>query len=274
MADMTPTNNAVLIPEIWSAKTFDTIYQKNKARMMVAFESVPEGADIVHFPAFGNFTAAQITPGTAMTAAAITPTQIDLTIDQWWGVAFTINKQLRKQVQRDINLVNKYTERMGLALAYKIETLFLGLYASMSQATTGAADLTDAIILAAIQKLDEAGAPEDGRSMIIKPSQKTALMKIDKFTLANQSGTDIIQTGKFGKIYNVDVYVSNNVISNSSFYNNLLMHRDYALFGMQSEVEVESEYSVLQKGEIVTGDTLFGYVETRDTFGVRMPTSN
>jgi hypothetical protein len=275
MAQQTPTTDAVFIPELWSPRTYDALYQKSVVRDIFEFESYPPGSDTTHYGQIPKLTAVQIVPGTSMTPAAVTPTQLDLIIDQFWGVAFALNDQTKIQVLQSLRLKERYAKRAGEALADKMDLDGLGLYSSMSQSVTAAADITDANIREAIQLLDEASAPESDRFLVIRPSQKKTIMGLDKFVLFQNTGDNtMIKRGIIGEIYGVQVKVTNKVISNSSFFNNFMCHKEYALFGVQEEINIKEQEIILDVATNVVVRVLYGYVETRDDFAVRIPTSN
>ena len=51
----------------------------------------------------------------------------------------------------------------------------------------------------------------DGRSFIVPPSLRNAIMGIDRYTSTDFVNGKGVETGKIGNLYGVDVYVSTNV---------------------------------------------------------------
>ena len=78
----------------------------------------------------------------------------------------------------------------------------------------GAADIgafSDAAFRALIQKMDDADVPMDGRSFIVPPSLRNAIMGIDRYTSTDFVNGKGVETGKIGNLYGVDCIVSTNV---------------------------------------------------------------
>lgn len=269
----TTTTEAVYVPEKWSPEVLYTLYAKNVMRGKIETIDIPYGIDTIHYPIMGQLTAEEITEGTSLTGKNVTSTNQDLVIDQLWAVPSSISDRITKQHQSLPNVIQKYRQRQGEALAYKIDTLLLGLYASMSQEVVGT-NLTLANILAAQTYIQQANGGDGKVWLIVTPAQYAQLLQIDIIAKAAYFGSaDPIQRGKIFEIHGITVAVSNNIGANSSYYNNIMFDPGYAILGIQDDLTVESQYIVLDQATHVVSKILFGYREQRDGFAVRLPTT-
>ena len=130
----------------------------------------------------------------------------------------------------------------------------------------GAADIgafSDAAFRALIQKQDDADVPMDGRSFIVPPSLRNAIMGIDRYTSTDFVNGKGVETGKIGNLYGVDVYVSTNVpvidtTGGASIRGAQLIHKDTNVLAEQQGVRSQTQYKQEFLGTLYTADTLYG----------------
>lgn len=270
MANVTVTTNAVFIPEVWTAETL----RATEANLVMAKkvkrydQDVMKHGDTIHIPNVANMTASAKSADTAVTYSANTEAENTITIDKHKYVARIIEDIAG--IQSKYNILQEYTDKMGYALAKQIDTDLLGLYSGLSQSVgSSGVDIDDGVILDAINYLDLADAPESDRSLIIYPTQKKALLSLDKFVLAQNANKDRINTGKLGEIFGVEINVSTNVPS-SSGRRNLLIHKEAFALASQKAPTFVTEQSADYLGLKVVAHTLYGVAELRDAFGVQV----
>lgn len=277
MADdfITTTTQANVIPEIWEKEIIFTLQNKRYMRNVVDTIEVPEGADTQHYPTMGTFTAEEITEGTVLESANITPGQTDLVIDQLWAVPFTISRRAMIQSQKNVDWQRTYQMLAADALAKKLDDDGHAYYSSMSQAVTCTTNMTAAKILEAIELLDEANAPEEDRFCLIHPNQKEAILQIANFVQAQQYGSaQMIQRGEIGMVYGVRFLVTNSISTTTTHHYNLMLHRDYMKIGIQQDVKVDPpQWMTLRQGWDSCATILYGSVEKRDDHGVSIRTT-
>jgi N4-gp56 family major capsid protein len=139
-------------------------------------------------------------------------------------------------------------------------------WSTTANASAGnAADLTDAGIRRMIQTLDDNNVPEDDRALFIPPSQKNALLGIDKFTLFQNIGrTKELTTGMFGEIYGIKVMVTTNCPTHfatdgtTAVRQCILAHKDALCAAIQMDVRVQAQYKQEYLATLVTSDMIFG----------------
>jgi len=294
VGDITVTTAANFIPEIWSkdariATESNLVMAKLVNRQ---FEADMEMGDTLHIPDITDLAARAKAADTDVTFETITEGKVDVLIDKHYYAAFKLEDIVK--VQADQDLQARYTEKVGYALAKKIDTDLLGLYSGLSQ-TVGSAGvaITDPNLLTAIQYLDDADAPSGERFLVIKPAQMKALLGIDKFVRADAVGylaamspivTGHLQAGGFdptqvkgyfGQIYGVSVYISTNVATTGtspvSTYN-LLFHKDAFVLVSQQDIRFQQDYNIRSLANEIVADTIYGVAEFRDAFAVKVLT--
>ena len=273
MASFTTTTHDKFIPEVWSKEAQlareSRLYMANKVdRFDVEFAG---GGDLLHIPKVANLTASDISNDGSLTDTAPTETEATITINKWKGLSINVPDILKAQSKLD--LMKIYTEKIGFALAVAVEDDLLTLYDGLSQNVgTASVDITDAVFRSAVQKLDEANAPFEDRYLIIKPSQKNALLGIDKFVrydaVARSAGDSPIVKGMLGEIYGVQIMVSNRVETNSAT-ENIMWHKSAFGLAMVKDVKME-QFARTQFSDRMGSSELYGVAELRDDHAVQV----
>lgn len=284
MANITTTTGAVFIPEIWSTETL----RAAEAALVVAplvkrYDGlVKSRGDTIHIPNISNLTANPKTQGSEVTTQAVTETETSISISTWVETSFEIEDIVKTQSQYDLR--SEYTEKSGYAIAAKVDTDLLGLYSSLTSTDVGTygTDVTDATIVAAHQTLDEVNAPMTDRYFVIAPSQKAAIMKLDKFVKADYLGqydqATPVKKGPnnrylWGDIYGVPTYYTTQVTTTTGTptqTHNLFFHKEAFALALQQAPRTQASYWQKDLAWIVTVDAIYGYSALRTTFGVEV----
>jgi len=284
LANITTTTGAVFIPELWSAETL----RAAEAALVMAplvkrYDSqVKTRGDTLHIPNISNLTANTKTQGSEVTTQAITETQTNISIDQWIETSFEIEDIVKIQSQYDLR--TEYTSKAGYAIAQEIDSDLLGLYSSLTSTDVGTygTDVTDATIVAALQTLDDVNAPLEDRYFVIAPSQKAAIMKLDKFVKADYLGSYNLPTPVkrgpnnrylWGDIYGVPTYYTTQVTTTAGTptqRHNLMFHKEAFALALQSSPRTQASYWQKDLAWIVTVDAIYGFSALRTTFGVEV----
>lgn len=280
----TTTTSAVLIPEIWSA---DVVRAAESALTMAPlvkrFDSQVKGrGDTLHVPNISNLSANDKTQTSEVTLQTVTETETQIAIDKWKEVSFEIEDLVT--VQSSYDLRSEYTNKAGYAIAKAVDTDLLDLYSSLTSTDVGTygVDITDATLVAAIQSLDEVDAPIEDRYFVIKPSQKAAIMKLDKFVKADYLGSynepTPVKRGPnnrylWGDIYGIPVYYTNQVTTTAGTptqTHNLLFHKEAFALALQQAPRTQASYWQKDLAWLVTVDAVYGTSVLRPTFGVEV----
>lgn len=280
----TTTTSAVFIPEVWS---IETLRSAEKALVMAPlvkrYDSlVKQRGDTIHVPHVSDLTANDKVQTSEVTLQTVTETETTINIDKWKEVSFEIEDIVKVQSQYDLR--SEYTSKAGYAIAKAIDTDLLALYASLATPDVGTygVDIGDGEIVAALQALDEADAPLEDRYFIIAPSQKAAIMKLDKFVKADFLGQYDMPTPVkrgpenrwlWGDIYGVPTYYTNQVPTTAGTplqTHNIMFHKEAFSLALQVQPRTQSSYWQKDLAYLVTVDTIYGVSVLRDTFGVEV----
>lgn len=270
----TITTGANFIPELWGPAVISATEDNLVFDPLVWDLSDPAKGkgDTIHLPAISNFTANTKSANTQVVLNAPTEGVTNLLIDRHEECSFLLEDLLK--IQMSFPLMKFYTGKAGFALAEQRDTRINNLVASFSQIVgSSGVNLGDEQIRNAIEFLDLANAPMTDRHFVIYPTQKNALFAIDKYFRADQRGdgaSKILTGGKFGEIYGMPVYVSNNIGTSGTpaARLNAMFHREAIAIARQEGQRVQSDYILEYLGNLVVADNVYGIVETRDTFGV------
>jgi hypothetical protein len=281
---ITVTTAAEFIPEIWSRETLrameDALVMSGLVKRYDA--EVSAKGDTLHIPEISNLTANEKSAETAVTLQAVSESSQTLSIDKHYEVSFTIEDIVKTQSAYDLR--TEYTSKAGYALAEQVDTDLLALYSSLTSTDVGTYgnDITDAVIVAAMQALDEVNAPIENRQFVIAPSQKAALLKLDKFVKADYLGevqkATPVKKGPnsrflWGDIYGNAVYYTNQVPETSATptqTHNVFFHKEAFALGMQKNVRTQAQYKLDFLSNLIVSDVLYGVACIRSTFGVEV----
>lgn len=266
-----------MIPTVWSAEVLRaTENALVMAPLVVRYDSlVKSKGDTLKIPNLSNLTAYSKSASTEVTLNTVTETETTLNITSHYHAAFLVEDILK--VQSSFDLMSGYTSKAGEAVARQVDSDLLGLYSSSTNTDVGTygVDITDPVILAAAEALDLANAPLDNRNLVIYPTQKTALLKIDKFVKADYMGEyndpTIVRTGPnsrymWGDIYGVPVYYTKQVTTTAGTptqYHNIMFHKEGIALAMQQAPRTQSAYYLNYLGNLVVVDVIYGYTALR-----------
>lgn len=288
--DMTITTGDVFIPEVWSRET-QRATQANLvlANLVKRFDAdVADAGDVLHVPKISNLSANVKAANTQVTLNAPTEGEFTMSINRYFESSYLVEDRLKAQAK--YNLLEQYSGKAGYAISQKIDADLAGLYSGLSQNVgNSTTDITDANIVRAIQYLDDADAPQTDRYFVIKPAGLAHIRLIDKFSrfdslgiapavavnggLAN--GNSIVKrigpNGFVGTIYNLEVYMSTNLVEESGTsdtVHNLVFHKEAFALGLQMKPRTQFQYKQEYLGNLATTDALWGFGEYRDAFAV------
>lgn len=271
----TTTTADVLIGQVWAPSVLAATEAKLfMAKRVLDFSDQAKGAnrgDTVNIPEIANMTANNKTQGSQITLNANTETDINLAIDTWKETSFAVEDIVK--VLSSYNLTKLYSEKSAYATKKAVDTSLMNLYSGLSQTVgTIGTDVTDANIVRGKQYLDDADAPEEDRFFVLAPSQEAAILKLDKFSLRTGPGWDPnnspIITGKMGQLYGMEVDVTTNVVTAGSTVHNLIFQREAFSIAFAVSPRTQSNYVPEYLEWLTTTDSIYGVIESRDTFGV------
>ena len=300
------TSAATFIPEIWSDEVI-AAYEKTLVLAPLVKKIAMQGkkGDTIHIPKPTRGVASAKAENTAVTIQNATEGEVLVTINKHFEYSRMIEDITN--VQALASLRQFYTGDAGYALGKQVDDdLFvLGksfgngdgsnfvttatFYNDASTGTTAYAvdqmvvgDLfTDAFFRDMVQKMDDADTPMDGRSLVIPPSLRNAIMGIDRYVSSDFVNGQGVVNGKIGELYGIDIYVSTNCPTLETASENgataggiirgaLMGHKDTMVLAEQQGVRSQTQYKQEFLGTLYTADRLYGTQVLRPETGFVM----
>lgn len=289
---VTNTTAATFIPELWSDEIV-AAYKKNLvlANLVNKMPMTGKKGDTLHIPKPTRGSASAKAASTQVTLQAATETEVVVNIDKHYEYSRLIEDIT--EVQALASLRKFYTDDAGYALSKQVEDDIFALAKSLGDGdgtdythsnsfymdgTTGltayaadtvaAADVfSDSAFREAIQQLDDADVPMDGRFLIVPPSVRNSIMGIDRYNSSDFVDGRGVNTGQIGSLYGVDVYVSSNcpeiesAAANSAggqVVGGMLGHKDAMVLAEQQGVRSQTQYKQEYLSTLFTSDMLYG----------------
>ena len=253
------------------------------ANLVKRFDSLVTGkGDVINIPNLSNLTASDKSASTQVTLQSPTESNTTISINKHKESSFLIEDILK--VQSNYELMSEYTSKAGESIARQIDTDLLGEYTNFTNTDVGTygSDITDAVILAAMEAIDLANAPLEDRYFVIYPTQKTALARIDKFVKADYLGQyqnpTVVKTGvpsryMWGDIYGVPVYYTKQVpltAGTPTQTHNILFHKEALALALQLAPRTQSQYILEYLSNLTVIDTIYGVKTIRTDFGIEV----
>ena len=281
---VTNATAATFIPEIWSDEIIASFEKSLVVRPLVrAMSMVGKKGDTVHIPKPDRGTANAKTAETQVTLNALSTNDLVVTIDQHFEYSRFIEDIT--DIQALSSLRKFYTEDAGYALADNVDSALIaeantGFTAKKSFVAGGIADetgatttaFTDEGLRAAIAILDENNVPGDNRVLVVSPTVKADMLGVSNYVSSDFVSGRPTETGSFGSLYGVNLYVSTNLTGNAGEKNCLLMHKDALVIAEQAGVRTQTQYKQEWLADLLTADTLYGVATYRAECGVTLAT--
>jgi len=240
-------NLSAFTPQVWSRRIIANINQINLAKAVLTnsdYEGeIKDAGDTVQVRTFGSITVSTYTRGATIVPQALAPVKETLVINNAQYFAFDVDSL--DVAQNDINAIEGYTQRAGVAMSNTVDTYCMSFVLSGNASNTiGTAAAPVAItpdtsgtavyelLVQAGKKLDQQNVPSNERWAVVTPYFKSLLLQSTKYLIrATDLGDAIIQTSKmkatdaqrvgfFGQVASFDVYSSNNLPTNGTYWAN------------------------------------------------------
>lgn len=217
------------IPQIWDARLLYALDNAHVATRLVNrnYEGLIKNVgDTVHINSIGAITVSDYVKNTDIAEPeALTTTEQTLKIDQAKSFNFQVDDVDNVQAAGD--LVDVATSRAAFALADVADKFLLSTIAngaatkntigSKSDLVTVTADNIYENIVKLRTKLDKANVPNSGRSVVVPPEVYALLLLDDRFAKSEATaGQDALINGLVGRVAGFDVYMSNNLKSDTT----------------------------------------------------------
>jgi len=302
------TAAATFIPEIWSDEII-AAYQKNlkMAPLVKKLPMTGKKGDVIHIPKPIRGAASAKVADTAVNIQANVEGELQITVDRHFEYSRFIEDIV--EVQALNSLRQFYTEDAGYQLALKVDTDLMNAATGFGDGTmdlaaptgadwensnsyffdaaaTGGTPLSlfdaagghsvaagdvfsDAGFRQAIQLLDDADVPMDGRCIIVPPVVRNTIMGTERFSSSDFVSGQTVNTGLIGNLYGVDVYVSSNCPTlQSNVRGCIMMQKDALVHAEQMSVRSQTQYKQEYLSTLFTSDTLYGVQVYRPEAGL------
>ena len=292
---VTLANADVFIPEIWSDEII-AAYQKNlkMAPLVKKISMTGKKGDRIHIPKPTRGAASEKTAADTVTIQQTANTELLIDVDRHFEYSRLIEDIV--EVQALNSLRQFYTEDAGYALALKVDTDLMNAATGFGNGTLDLAapsgadwvnsnsyyfdaasgggtpltpfaagvtasgdNFTDAGFRQAIQLMDDADVPMDGRCIVIPPVVRNTIMGEPRFSSSDFISGQPVNTGLIGNLYGVDVYVSSNCPTlETNVRGCIFMHKDAIVHAEQMAVRSQTQYKQEYLSTLYTADTLYG----------------
>ena len=285
--NMTATTMDKWLPEQWSSLATVTYRSNTVIVPLLDHRWEPElgvgRGDTVNIPKFSQNTSARnrgAGTGTFGTAVALTfdaetEGQIQLVANKLGYKGFSMPVEMALQTMP--NYITLLTEGIGKALALFVDNQVAADGTNGFDAFTAIGsdnvDVTDDLLLQAIQVLDDANADYDSRYFVVSPATYVSLLKVERYSNSLYGGSigtldGSKGTGFVGSVYNVDVYKSNNLEAGTAGTKNACFQKEAIAFAEQQSVKIVNDLNI-EDGllEQYVGYNVFGHVMVKSGFG-------
>lgn len=295
MANITVTEAANFIPEIWAAQALGRLRATTVMARLVNRnfdDEVAKFGDLIHIPKRGTLSVNNKVANTAVTLQTPSASVIDVTLNKHKEVSFLVEDIAKAQSRPDI--IQGYIEDGIGVIAEQIDADLLALYSGFSatpiDSTGGSGGVTSGDIVSARRLLNKNKAPMTDRHIVWHPDAEAELLENEKFVSANWDPNNVsaLREATIGRKYGFDHYVDQLVVEAGGEAKNIAFHRDAMVlvtrplpmvpdgFGAKSAVMSEDgvgirvtwSYNPSHLGIQVTLDLLYGVAELRDEFAV------
>lgn len=273
------TAASVFRPNVWSKEVL--MFVKSNLVLLPLVKhydaDVQSSGQTLEIPNVSAISANLKAQNTVVTLNYNTETKTTITLNKHYESSFIVEDLVK--VQSAYDLRSDYTSAAAYAISEKIDsdlaTAMTTAWKTASQ-TTGVygTAIADANILAVNRYLSENKAPRTDRSLVVHPKGEAELLNIDKYVRYDALGVggkdNSIVNGKIGRVYGVDVYMSQNLVyldTATDEYNHLFFHKEAWAIAMQMQPRTQAQYKQEHLGWLVTVDVLYGHGALRSNFG-------
>lgn len=267
MSDQTTNSYSAFIPEIWSQK-LNNMLSKNCVMLQCVNRNY-EGEIKNQGDSVKIITPAAVTISTvsdsSITYNELSPTEMDLVIDQKKFFAFKINDVAQAQANQDI--MEAHLQNAKKAIEEVQDTYLLGQHAHVDSnnivgGVTPVALNTSTIYSHFVElalKLKNANALSNNQKpwVVINPTIESYLLQSTEFISAYNVADETLREGSIGRIAGMDVLVSTNLTGTAGSY--------YVLAGTNEAITFASQLSKVESlrdkdsfSDLVRGLYLYG----------------
>lgn len=265
----TETNSySAFIPQVWSQK-LNTMLEKNCVMMQCVNRNyegdIKNQGDKVKIITPANVTISTV-GSENISYSELSPSSMDLTIDQKKYFAFKINDVAQAQANQDI--MTAHLESAKHAIEEVQDSFLLGMHSEVdTENTVGTEEQAITLDKSTIYsqfvelalKLKNANALNGNKTpwVVINPTIESYLLQSTEFINAHNVADETIREGAIGRIAGMDVLVSTNLTATSGLFYVLAGTNDAITFASQL-AKIESLRDKDSFADLVRGLYLYG----------------
>jgi len=266
----TTTTDQYAVAEVWAEGISKFFNRSSVFRSLVTDVSslVQSGADTVNFPEISIISAAAKSAGSDITYDATANTTTQLSLNKHYYAAKLFEDILLLQQSYDI--ASHYQKMFGESLARQVDADIWAELDGLNQTQALSADdtLTAAVFEATLATLGENDIPYmDGDCfMVVNPTLMADILNpsagLGQYWMRADAvgGSGAMATGAVGKLYGIDVFMSNTVSSggNASTVPGAIFHKSACVVAVQQDVTFRMEESIDALGVKTAASTIYG----------------
>lgn len=200
----------------------------------------------ISYPKLGSLEVQKLQEGQAGDAQSLTATEDEMDLSEMASVQFILKRQteLQSRLRWEETMIARAATAHARQVDKDIIEALTANAAAGNDVTYNASDVEDNI-LEAVQNLDEANAPEEGRFVLFRPKQKKLLLEVANFVQADRYGSNVpLVTGELGQAYGLRFVMSN--LTTDAFVDDVMVafHREACAVGFQMDPMVDEQKDI------------------------------
>lgn len=279
-----PTYASIYNPKLWATKA---IIAREPNKLLVKYcmdysDDVKGFGDTINIQTIANMVANAKVDQSQVQLQEPIGSNLSISVNRYFEASFLVERS--QSVQSRLNLQEEYVPKAVEILERKKDSDIAGLYtaaASTAAGANGTTPVTDSAFISAVQLLDSANVPAEGRHAVFGPTARAALLAINKYLgivigSGSQPGilesNNIVQKGYFGEIYGIPVNFTTNIV-NASGFQNMVFHESAFGAAVQIETMIDQNFVPSYLGWLTTGSGLWGKAVLRPDHVVALPSN-
>lgn len=272
--EITTTEGAVFIPEIWRPGFLKALSYKSKVRgrVLAADGDVKSRGDILHIKIAPQGTVNDVTAATgAITNQALTPTEAQLTVNKWKDYSFDIVDNTGAQAEDTLRAALEDSAPGEFAKIIDKDLLALQSAFTTHTAIDATAGLSADHLTEAFYNLAKSEVDMDDPNNIswfFHWKQWQVLKKLAQISesqITGEAGGGLLKF-KLPDVLGCPVFFSSQVASSGGEHKNMLLHREAMACGVQKNFNME-QLARVRKSTPYSVDMMYGVKEVRTIKG-------
>ncbi|KKN15673.1 hypothetical protein LCGC14_0983600 [marine sediment metagenome] len=260
---------AKFVPEMYAKEVLET----TKSNLVVApnvnttYRSNLSKGSVVNIGVMAAVSTNEVTPGTEPSGQNALGTPVSITIDKWKEATIEISDIM--QIEDIVGYLSDAAKEAAYAIVKDVDTALGALFQTLQSSSVYGADgqtFTDDIVIAIQETLDEGDVPAE-RVVIIDPSNRADIFKIDKFVRTDYQREPVVATGRIGMMYGMPVLITNNLTAATTGNYGVIIHKDAIGLVIQNGPRTVLDDQRRKFRTMIFTDIIYGLGVLRTAFG-------